>query len=139
VVTEILQEPNEKSITQMISERAERGWALYLTKRQLITKTGVDTYTVPSSADGTCAVHYGADVEDCTCTDYSVHRGILSCKHLQAIGIMHAARRAPARRSEATCLCHCGYHYIGHMVESQDDLDGEVVEYERVPCKRCNK
>jgi hypothetical protein len=40
VVTEILQEPAEKDITQMIASRAERGWALYLARRQLITRTG---------------------------------------------------------------------------------------------------
>ncbi len=33
--------------------------------------------------------------------------------------------------------CYEGWVYIGHMVESQDDLDGEVVEYDRVPCRRC--
>ena len=33
--------------------------------------------------------------------------------------------------------CCDGWVYIGHMVESEHDLDGEVVEYVRVPCRRC--
>jgi hypothetical protein len=33
-------------------------------------------------------------------------------------------------------LCLDGWVYIGHMVESEHDFDGEVVEYERVPCRR---
>ena len=30
-----------------------------------------------------------------------------------------------------------GYVYIGYVVESRDELDGEVVEYARGPCRRC--
>ena len=33
--------------------------------------------------------------------------------------------------------CYDGWVYIGHMAESEHDLDGEVVEYVRVPCRRC--
>jgi hypothetical protein len=34
--------------------------------------------------------------------------------------------------------CIDGWVYLGRMVESLHDLDGEVVEYERVPCRRCS-
>jgi hypothetical protein len=30
-----------------------------------------------------------------------------------------------------------GWVFVGRVVESEHDLDGEVVEYERVPCRRC--
>jgi hypothetical protein len=30
-----------------------------------------------------------------------------------------------------------GWVFLGRVVESEHDLDGEVVEYERVPCRRC--
>jgi hypothetical protein len=30
-----------------------------------------------------------------------------------------------------------GWVFLGRVVESAHDLDGEVVEYERVPCRRC--
>jgi hypothetical protein len=34
--------------------------------------------------------------------------------------------------------CMDGWVFVGRVVESEHDLDGEVVEYERVPCRRCN-
>jgi hypothetical protein len=90
------------TITQVtskdIADRAERGYQLYLTRRAMITHEGGDTYTVPScTGSDTYTVHYGGDDvadESCTCTDYGVHRGELSCKHLVAIAVMHASRRA---------------------------------------------
>jgi hypothetical protein len=33
--------------------------------------------------------------------------------------------------------CIDGWVYLGRVVESEHDLDGEVVEYERVSCRRC--
>jgi hypothetical protein len=30
-----------------------------------------------------------------------------------------------------------GWVFLGRVVESEHDLDGEIVEYERVPCRRC--
>jgi hypothetical protein len=33
--------------------------------------------------------------------------------------------------------CIDGWVYLGRLVESEHDLDGEVVEYERVPCRHC--
>jgi hypothetical protein len=35
--------------------------------------------------------------------------------------------------------CMDGWVFLGRVVESEHDLDGEVVEYERVPCKRCQQ
>jgi hypothetical protein len=35
------------------------------------------------------------------------------------------------------CACIDGWVFLGRVVESVHDLDGEVVEYERVPCRRC--
>jgi hypothetical protein len=39
---------------------------------------------------------------------------------------------------ERMCACIDGWVFLGRVVESEHDLDGEVVEYERVPCRRCN-
>ena len=36
------------------------------------------------------------------------------------------------------CTCTDGWHFVGRVVESKHDLDGEEIEYERVPCRRCN-
>ena len=33
--------------------------------------------------------------------------------------------------------CMDGWVFVGRVVKSEHDLDGEVVEYERVPCRRC--
>jgi hypothetical protein len=33
--------------------------------------------------------------------------------------------------------CIDGWVFLGRVVESEHDLDGEVVEYERVRCRRC--
>jgi hypothetical protein len=33
--------------------------------------------------------------------------------------------------------CYDGWIYLGRVVESEHDLDGEVIEYDRVPCRRC--
>jgi hypothetical protein len=38
---------------------------------------------------------------------------------------------------EAHYACMDGWVFLGRIVESEHDLDGEVVEYERVPCRRC--
>jgi hypothetical protein len=35
-------------------------------------------------------------------------------------------------------VCIDGWVFLGRVVESEHDLDGEVVEYERVPCRRCS-
>ena len=40
-------------------------------------------------------------------------------------------------QDERPHACYDGWVYIGRMVESEHDLDGEVVEYVRVPCRRC--
>jgi hypothetical protein len=34
-------------------------------------------------------------------------------------------------------VCLEGWVFLGRVVESEHDLDGLVVEYERVPCRRC--
>jgi hypothetical protein len=44
------------------------------------------------------------------------------------------AHYASLERSHA---CMDGWVFLGRIVESQHDLDGEVVEYDRVPCRRC--
>jgi hypothetical protein len=38
---------------------------------------------------------------------------------------------------ERPCACIDGWVFLGHVVESEHDLDGGVVEYECVPCRRC--
>jgi hypothetical protein len=104
----ILPETNYRDIAEKIAERSMRGWDLYLAKRQLITKTGEDTYIVPScTGRGSYAVRYGSDLEECSCTDYGVHGGKLPCKHLVAVSLLYATRR----RVRSTCeMCGISSH-----------------------------
>ncbi len=114
MVATIVKEDTSKDIAELIAERAERGRGLHLVKRQLITKTGEDSYTVPSEASSThgarktYAVRYGSEVESCECTDFQVHREApLACKHLVAVALIYARRR----RVHSTCeVCGVGSH-----------------------------
>jgi hypothetical protein len=92
VVTEILDQTSKKDIGEIIADRAKRGRDLYLRRRQLITRTGEDTYTVPGSR-GRYEVRYGDKVESCECVDFGVHCGELACKHLVAVALFYASRR----------------------------------------------
>jgi hypothetical protein len=38
---------------------------------------------------------------------------------------------------ERACACMDGWVFVGRVVESEHDLHGEVVECERVACRRC--
>ena len=48
-------------------------------------------------------------------------------------------QRIQEEQTEQGCTCLDGWHYIGHMVESAEDLDPEVELYEQVPCRRCQR
>ena len=101
-------------------------------------------------------VRYGGGVESCTCKDFAF--GYI-CKHLLAVGIMHAARRSGVRevrtvaavsgdpfkaagmarpdlRDETPHGCYSGWLYLGFEGE---DADGNPTEeLERVRCRRCH-
>jgi hypothetical protein len=47
------------------------------------------------------------------------------------------AHYASLEREPEACLCYDGWVFLGRIVGSEHDLDGEVVEYIRVPCRRC--
>jgi hypothetical protein len=71
-------------------------------------------------------------------------------RHLMAIEKSSAPHVHPTTTEEQddsveahyVCLerlhaCMDGWVFLGRVVESEHDLDGEVVEYFRVPCRRC--
>jgi len=90
----MLTETRTSDIAEMIAARAERGWQLYLSKRQVIRRLGDNEYLVPSSGpQQRYIVRYGKDRESCECADYSVYRGELACKHLTAVALLYASRR----------------------------------------------
>jgi SWIM zinc finger len=125
--------------------RAERALRLFEERGQGIQRIAAGVYRVPScSGTGSYDVLYGQR-EECPCPDYQ-YGGGRPCKHLIAVGIMHAARRSGVRevrtvrvaagdgfayRAKSSCHCYGGYHYIG--VEEDGEEHTEVV-----PCKRCH-
>ena len=57
-------------------------------------KLDEDLYRVPSSSGlERYTVQYGGLQESCTCPDYQVHRGEISCEHLVCVGLLYAVRR----------------------------------------------
>jgi hypothetical protein len=76
--------------------RAERALELYRTHGRRIVRVSENVYRVPSQ-DGQRSydVLYG-EREECPCPDFEFGHG-WACKHLLAVGIMHAARRGGVR------------------------------------------
>jgi hypothetical protein len=59
-------------------------------------------------------------------------------KRIPPVGDPFTAAPHHDDQDERPHACIDGWVYLGRVVESEYDLDGEVVEYERVPCRRCN-
>jgi SWIM zinc finger len=137
-----------QSVTQKGSRdtRELRALELYRKHGEEIRHAGEDLYLVPScTGSEVYTVDYAVEV--CDCPDFQYHGE--NCKHILAVGIYAAKRRlrvsaagdpfvAAGFASKASCTCTAGSAFLGRVVESEHDLDGEVVEYERVPCRRCN-
>jgi hypothetical protein len=76
--------------------REVRALNLYRERGAEIERTGPWTYLVPScTRTGSWAVNYAR--ETCDCPDYE-RRGV-PCKHVYAVGIHRAKRRASSRAS----------------------------------------
>ena len=122
--------------------REERGVALYRTRKADIHEIGEELYLVPSCT-GMDTYRVDLEAQTCTCPDY-IHHGRV-CKH-QLAATIYAAKKLCSQEDdlqahyaslERMCTCSDGWVFVGRVVESEHDLDGEVVEYERVPCRRC--
>jgi hypothetical protein len=86
-----------------------------------------DLWVVAAAQGG----YYRVDLEaeSCTCPDFE-HYGLpndVCCKHLFAVAIAHAHRRA-----QRPCACISGWVYLGIVGD-----DG-VERPEAVRCRRCN-
>lgn len=143
----ILRNTSEESSPH--NARAERALALYQERGHLIRSVASDTYEVPSCGmEGKrYTVQYGGKVESCSCKHFEFGGG-RACKHLLAVGIVHASRRsgvkvrtipgaiagdpfAHAGKRRSSCSrCFGGYVYI--------DIEENAEEHqEAVPCRRC--
>jgi hypothetical protein len=128
--------------------RELRALELYRKHGEEIRHVGEDLFTVPSCTGSRLyTVDYAVEV--CDCPDFQ-YRGE-NCKHILAVGIYLAKRRlrvsaagdpfvaaAHDRGRDRPHACMDGWVFLGRVLESEHDLDGEVVEYIRVPCRRCN-
>ena len=127
------------------STRAERAIRLYEEHGHRIQHLYGDVYRVPSQdGERSYDVLYGRR-EECPCPDHQCRR--VSCVHLLALGIAHAARRSGVKETRTVRVaagdpfkaaakrkgcpaCFGGFVTIG--VEE----DGEEHD-EAVPCRRC--
>jgi hypothetical protein len=58
-------------------------------------------------------------------------------KRIPPVGDPFTAAPHHDDQDERPHACVDGWVFLGRVVESEHDLDGEVVEYIRVPCRRC--
>ena len=131
--------------------RAERALRLFEERGSLIRAVAADTFEVPSCGfrGKRYTVRYGGGDESCTCKDFEFGH---TCKHLMAVGIMHAARRggvkevrtfrvaagdpiAHAAKRGGCPACYDGWVYLGF--EGEDENGNPCEEIDRVPCRRC--
>jgi hypothetical protein len=76
--------------------RTERALELYRNHGRRIERLSADIYLVPScSGEGLFEVDYSA--ETCACPDHEIRGEV--CKHVLAVGILRAKRRAATLRS----------------------------------------
>jgi hypothetical protein len=125
--------------------RAERALKLFEERGQDIRCISAGVYRVPSCS-GSYDVLYGKR-EECPCPDY-LYGGGRACKHLLAVGIMHAARRSgvAVRTLPAVVagdpFAHAGKRrectacFGGYVILTMEE-DGQEHE-EAVSCRRCS-
>jgi hypothetical protein len=128
------------------AHREERALRLLEERGQDIRRISAGLYRVPScSGSGSYDVLYG-EREECPCPDYLYGSG-RACKHLLAVGIMHAARRSGVKVrtipaaiagdpfAHAAKRRECPACFGGHVTITLEE-DGQEHD-EAVPCRRC--
>src|SRR5215207_9850813 len=133
--------PDSEARWQALRERTTRGMLLYNGERERIHRLYGDAWAVPSSLGGFWRVNLADETCGCqdfryACTDRDTGEPFMCCKHIIAAAIKRAKQR-PVQDHPHACID--GWVYLGRIVESEHDLDGETVEYERVPCRRCSE
>ncbi len=129
--------------------REERALRLVEEYGREITRVIDDLYMVPSS-DGSAwyKVVYGRDEERCSCPAFKFNPSA-SCKHLLALGVLHAAKRSGVRLITTPRViagdpfAHAGKrrecaHCFGGYVTITVEEDGQE-RVEAAPCRRCRR
>ncbi len=116
--------------------RELRALELYRTRGHEIRQAspGEDLYLVPScTGRGFYSVDYRE--ETCDCPDF-LRRGE-NCKHILAVGVLVAKRRARLRLGvRQVCACNGGWITIGQLV-ADPETGEEVEEFALYLCRRC--
>jgi hypothetical protein len=134
-VQDILRNTPEESSA---NARAERALELYRTRGREITRLSTNVYRVPSQ-DGQRSydVLYG-EREECPCRDFEFHGGSFSgafaCKHIMAVGILNAKRRA----RQAPCS-GCGRRRpVRELIELHEDNHDNLTHFHGdMLCRSC--
>ena len=108
------------------STRETRALELYRDHGHLIRSIASDTYEVPS-----CGMHgrrytvrYGGHArESCSCKDFEFGH---VCKHLLAVGIMHAARRGGVREVREIRVVAGDPFKAAQLARHLDDLEDQL-------------
>jgi len=150
VIAQSLVQPAHEPTT-----RVERALRLLEERGHEIRQISASVYRVPScSGSEPYDVLYG-EREECPCPDFQFGGG-RPCKHLIAVGVMHAARRsgvkvrtlpavvagdpfAHAAKREGCSRCFACYDrvaYLGGLLVGEDGEEVGVVE--AMLCCRCN-
>ncbi len=127
------------------STREDRALKLYHERGDQVVAIGEGVFEVPScSGRKVYEVHYGGQVESCSCKDFQFGN---TCKHLLAVGIMHAARRSGVREirlmasvagdpfahaGKRPCACLEGWVFITYEDEYGEEREASY------RCRRCN-
>jgi hypothetical protein len=127
------------------STRESRALALAEGRGHEIERTATHVYLVPScTGASTYRVRYGGEVEACECPDFEFGH---TCKHLLAVGIMHASRRSSVREVRTLRVAagdpfayagkrrSCPSCFGGYVTLTVEE-DGDE-RHEAVPCRRC--
>jgi hypothetical protein len=126
--------------------REDRAFELYRERGDEIIALGEHAFEVPScTGRNAYEVHYGGAVESCSCPDFGFGHGI-PCKHLLAVGILHASRRSGIREirimaaavgdpfahaGKRPCACLEGFVFITYEDEHGEEREASY------RCRRC--
>ena len=110
--------------------RELRALELYRTRGHDVRRVDQDLYLVPScTGRGFYSVDYSE--ETCDCPDF-LRRGE-NCKHILAVGVLVAKRRA---RLRPVCACNDGWITLG-QIALDPETGEETEEYALYLCRRC--
>jgi hypothetical protein len=132
VDTARITQPDPRTNAESINARAERALRLFEERGREIERVASDVYLVPScTGEGVYRVDY--ENETCSCPDHAYHPE-MSCKHILAVGILNAKRRA----KKAVCSgCGDKYPHREMVYLHEDNHDNLTYFHGDRLCRSC--